>query len=172
MGREAVTVEYEFGVPVERVFQHLSEHENLGGVFGMRVTRVRDGERQRNGVGSVRRLSLGGVAPFEETVTAFRENQLIEYAITKGSPLNDHHGAMRFSRRQSGHGSHLEYVIRFASDVPGVAKVVARVLRRRIPRGLARIDAELAARGGAPAPAGADGVRLGLVEEPAPSFED
>ena len=127
MAVEAVNVEYEFRVPVERVFNHLSEHENLAGVFGMRVVRVQDGEHQRNGVGSVRRLSLNGIAPFEETVTAFREYQLIEYRITKGTPLNQHHGAMRFSRRESGHSSHLEYVIHLGSDVPGVAKVVARV---------------------------------------------
>lgn len=171
MSREKVTVEYEFRVPVERVFQHLAEHENLGGLFGMRVERVRDGEHERNGVGSVRRLSLNGIAPFEETVSAYRENQLIEYGITKGTPLKDHHGAMRFSRRESGHASHLEYVIRFSSDIPGVAKFVARVLGRRIPRGLARADDELAARGGRPGQTDAttSGGRLGLVEPPAGS---
>ena len=170
MGAESVQVEYEFRVPVERVFNHLSEHENLSGLFGMRVARVRDGEHQRNGVGSVRRLSLGGIAPFEETVTAFREYQLIEYRVTKGTPLNEHHAAMRFSRRESGHASHLEYVIRLGSDVPGVAKVVARVLRRRIARGLARLDDELVARGGPDQVAATmTGSRLGLVEPPAGS---
>ena len=170
MGVEAVQVEYEFRVPVERVFNHLSEHENLGEVFGMRVARVQDGEHHRNGVGSVRRLSIAGIAPFEETVTAFREYQLIEYRITKGTPLNEHHGAMRFSRRESGHASHLEYVIRLGSDVPGVAKIVARVLRRRITRGLAHLDEQLVALGGPEQVAATtNGARLGLVEPPAGS---
>jgi uncharacterized protein YndB with AHSA1/START domain len=171
MSRQTVTVEYDFRVPVERVFQHLAEHENLGDVLGMRVARVSDGEHERNGVGSVRRLSLNGIAPFEETVSAYRENQLIEYGITKGTPLKDHHGVMRFSRRESGHASHLEYVITFSSDIPGVSKVVARVMRRRIPRGLARADDELAARGGGPGQTDAttSGGRLGLVDPPAGS---
>ena len=170
MGRETVHVEHEFGVPVERVFNHLSEHENLADVFGMRIARVQDGEPHRNGVGSVRRLSGPGVPAFEETVTAFREHQLIEYRITKGTPLNEHHGAMRFSRRQSGHGSHLEYVITLGSDLPVVAGVVARVLRRRIPRGLARLDAELIAQGAQDqTSATSNGARLGLVEPPAGS---
>ncbi len=175
MGFEAVNVEYEFRVPVERVFSHLSEHENLARVFGVRVERLQDGSPQRNGVGSVRRLSLNGIAPFEETVTAYREHQLIEYQVTKGTPLNEHHGAMRFSRRESGHSSHLEYVIHLGSDVPGVAKVVARVLRKRIARGLARLDDELVARngnGGDDADqtvATTSGTRLGLVEPPAGS---
>jgi uncharacterized protein YndB with AHSA1/START domain len=172
MAVEAVNVEYEFRVPVERVFSYLSEHENLAGVFGMRVERLRDGAPQRNGVGSVRRLSLNGIAPFEETVTAYREHQLIEYRITKGTPLNEHHGAMRFSRRESGHASHLEYAIRVGSDVPGVAQVVARVLRRRLSRGLARVDDELVARSqaeGDQTAATTSGSRLGLVEPPAGS---
>jgi len=169
MGVHVVHVEHEFRVPVERVFAHLSEHENLGGVFGMRVERVQDGAPQRNGVGSVRRLSLNGIAPFEETVTAYREHQLIEYTITKGTPLNEHHGAMRFSRRESGHASHLEYAIRLGSDVPGVAKVVAAVLRRRLTSGLARVDEALvAARESevevAQTAATTNGTRLGLVE--------
>ena len=169
-----VHVEHDFSVPVERVFEYLSEHENLAGVFGMRVERVRDGEPQRNGVGSVRRLSLNGVAPFEETVTAFREHQTIEYTITKGTPLNEHQGVMTFSRRESGHASHLEYAIRLGSDIPGVAKVVASVLRRRIPRGLARVDAELSLQSAADAAPHVDdqtlatttGTRLGLVDPP------
>ena len=171
MGVETVHVEHEFRVPVERVFNHLAEHENLAELFGMRVERVADGEHQRNGVGSVRRLSLNGIAPFEETVTAYREHQLIEYEITKGTPLNEHHGAMRFSRRESGHASHLEYEIRLGSDIPGVAKVVARVLTKRISRGLARLDADLVAQGGAADQVAATmtGSRLGLVEPPAGS---
>ena len=171
MAVRSVQVEQDFRVPVERVFNHLSEHENLASLFGMRVVRLKDGERERNGVGSVRKLSLNGIAPFEETVTAFREYQLIEYEITKGTPLNEHHGAMRFSRRESGHASHLEYTIRMGSDVPGVAKVAARVLRKRLARGLARLDDELVAQGGGPdqTVATMTGSRLGLVEPPAGS---
>lgn len=171
MSRRQVIVERDFRVPVERVFRHLSEHENLADIIGMRVERVHDGEHDRNGVGSVRRLSINGIAPSEETITAYRENQLIEYSITKGGPLKDHRGAMRFSRRESGHASHLEYVIDFDSDIPGVARIVARVLRRRIPRGLARVDDELAARGPGPDQTSAmtTGTRLGLVEPPAGS---
>jgi len=172
MAVKLVHVEHDFRVPVERVFAHLSEHENLGDLFGVRVERLRDGAPQRNGVGSVRRLSLNGIAPFEETVTAYREHQLIEYRITKGTPLNEHHGALRFSRRESGHASHLEYEIRLGSDVPGVAKVVASVLRRRLTRGLARLDGELVARSeadGAQTAATTNGTRLGLVEPPAGS---
>lgn len=135
-----VHVTREFDAPVERLFDHLSEHENLGVLFPARVERVRDGESSRNGVGSVRRLSINGLLPFEETVLVCEANERIEYAITKGSPLRGHRGVMRFSERPEG-GSRLDYTITFGAVVPGLAPVVAVALRRTITRGLAEVDA-------------------------------
>ena len=56
---QQVLVERDFDQPVDRLFAYLCEHENLGPIFPARVERVRDGENgERNGVGSVRRLSF------------------------------------------------------------------------------------------------------------------
>src|SRR6478735_3162592 len=90
--------EQDYAAPPEQVFAYLSEHENLGVVFApMRIERVRDGDSERNGVGSVRRLSLKGLLPFEETVTGVVPNERIEYRISKGSPMKSHFGVMRFT---------------------------------------------------------------------------
>lgn len=140
---QTVHVQRDFHAPVERVYDYFAEHENLADIFGLRVERVRDGDETRNGEGSVRRLSLFGVLPFEETVTLAEPNERIEYRITKGSPLRGHQGRMVFSSTPSGDG-HLDYTIEFGGAVPGVAPVVAAVLRRRIPAGLAKADRELA----------------------------
>ena len=43
------------------------------------------------------RCGSGRTAPFEETVTQFEPDELIEYRITKGTPLRDHVGVMRFT---------------------------------------------------------------------------
>jgi uncharacterized protein YndB with AHSA1/START domain len=139
---QRVFVERDFDQPADRLFAYLSEHENLRDLFGLRVERVRDGENgERNGVGSVRKLSLGGVAPLEETVTAFEPDRRIEYRITKGSPLRDHRGEMLFSERPGG-GTHLAYEIVFGAKVPGVDRVVARALRRSIAKGLDKAASE------------------------------
>jgi uncharacterized protein YndB with AHSA1/START domain len=133
---QRVLVERDFDQPPDRLFAYLAEHENLGDLFGMRVERVRDGETgQRNGVGSVRRLSFGGVAPLEESITAYEPNERIEYRITKGSPLRDHRGEMLFTERPGG-GTHLRYEISFGAKLPGADRIVARGLRRSIPKGL------------------------------------
>jgi uncharacterized protein YndB with AHSA1/START domain len=136
---QQVLVERDFTQPAERIFAYLSEHENLDVIFPMRVERVRDGENgERNGVGSVRRLSFRGLLPCEETVTAVEPDRRIEYRITKGTPLRGHRGEMLFSEREGG-GSHLRYEIVFGAAVPGVDRVVAASLRRSIARGLEKV---------------------------------
>ncbi len=125
---------YEFDVPVERLYAHFSEHENLSALFGVDVERIREGDTEPNGVGSVRRLSVKGMLPFEETVTEAIPNERIEYRVTKGTPLRDHLGVMVFSSTGDGR-SHLDYTITFGAAVPGLAKVVAAGLSRSIRRG-------------------------------------
>jgi hypothetical protein len=69
-------------------------------------------------VGSSRALRILLTSPFVETVTAYWENELIEYRITQGSPLKNHLGAMRF--RPTAKGSHMRYSIVFEGKYPGL----------------------------------------------------
>jgi uncharacterized protein YndB with AHSA1/START domain len=138
---QRIEIEQDFFKPVGAVFAYLAEHEHLGPLFGAKVTRLRDGDTERNGVGSVRQLRLGPLPPFEETVTRVVPDELIAYEITKGSPLRGHHGEMHFS--PNGTGTHLRYVIAFGSVVPGLDRVVKAGLERTVRAGLAkRVDAE------------------------------
>jgi len=136
---QRVEITQEFPQPVEQVYAHLAEHEHLGPLFGARVVRVKDGDTSRNGAGSVRRLRVGPLPWFEETVTDAVANELIEYRITKGSPLRGHRGVMRFSPTPT--GSRLHYVIELGSAVPGLAWVVKQGLTLTISRGLRRYAA-------------------------------
>lgn len=137
-----VHVTHDFSAPVERTFAYLAEHENLGPLFGVRIERVRDGDTERNGVGSCRRLSFNGLLPFEETVTAVVPDERITYRITKGSPMRDHEGTMAFSAGP-GKGTHLDYRIQLGSAVPGLALIISRVLTGSIARGLRKLDREI-----------------------------
>jgi uncharacterized protein YndB with AHSA1/START domain len=133
-----VHVERDLSAPVEEVFAHLAEHENLAALFGAKVKRLSDGDTERNGVGSRRELKVGPLPPFEETVTQYVPNELIEYKITKGSPLDGHVGTMRFSPGPNG-GTHFDYRIRIASKLPLVAPIVTKNLTRDINKGLAGV---------------------------------
>jgi uncharacterized protein YndB with AHSA1/START domain len=134
-----VHVEHEFAKPPERIFAHLAEHENLAEVFDAKVKRLRDGESERNGVGSVRELKVGPMPPFEETVNEFEVPRRIVYRITKGSPLRGHVGVMTFEPTASG-GTRFVYDIRIASAIPGLAPLVTASLTRSIERSLATVE--------------------------------
>jgi uncharacterized protein YndB with AHSA1/START domain len=136
-----VHIEHSFAKPPEAIFDHLAEHENLADVFGAKVTRLRDGDGERNGVGSVRELQIGPLPPFEETVTEFVPSERIVYRITKGSPLRGHVGVMTFAP-EAGGGTRFVYDIRLASPIPGLALIVRTGLTRSINQALENIDRE------------------------------
>jgi uncharacterized protein YndB with AHSA1/START domain len=135
---QRIEIDQDFSLPVERVYAYLAEHENMETLFGAKIARVRDGEESRNGAGSVRQLRIGILPPFEETVTSAVPNESIEYEITKGSPLRNHHGTLTFS--STGTGSHLNYVIEFGAVLPGLDRVVKVGLERAIRKGLKSVD--------------------------------
>lgn len=141
MAQQRIDIEQEFALPVHRLFAYLSEHENLGAVFApAKITRLSSGQGARNGVGSSRELRILGGPPFVETVTAYEENSLIEYRITRGSPLKNHLGVMRFSPTPSG-GSRLHYTINFEGKLPLIGQLIRPALESAIRRGLNQLKA-------------------------------
>jgi uncharacterized protein YndB with AHSA1/START domain len=135
-----VSVQRDFTKPIDRVFAYLAEHEHLEALFGAKVRRVRDGDDgHRNGVGSKRELKVGPLPSFDETVTEFVPNELIRYRITRGSPLRNHEGTMRFGATPGG-GTRLDYVITFGAVVPGLDQVIAKGLDRNIRTGLEKVE--------------------------------
>ncbi|MCW3063606.1 MAG: hypothetical protein JWN32_778 [Solirubrobacterales bacterium] len=139
MPMRRVHLTHTFALPVARVFAFLSEHENLSLLFRAPVRRLRSGERFRNGVGSSRRIGPRVPLGLEETVVEFVPDELIVYRITRGGPLREHRGTMRFAALPDG-GSRLDYEIRFRSPVPGLAAGVARMLEWSIASGLHRVE--------------------------------
>ncbi len=136
---QRIEITQDFTLPVDRVYAYLAEHENLGPLFGARITRVRDGGTSRNSTGSVRALKVGPLPAFEETITEAVQDQRIEYRITQGSPLRGHSGRMDFSTL--GTGSRLIYVITFGAVVPGLDRLVKVGLQRNLRKGLSTVDA-------------------------------
>jgi len=134
--RQHISVEHDFPVPVDRLFAHLAEHENLGKLFApAKVVRLRDGASNRNGAGSARSVKPGPLPAFVETVTDYRENELIEYRITKGGLLKNHLGQIRFFRLDAG-SSRVAFNIVFEGKAPGVGSLFRLIISRGIRKGL------------------------------------
>lgn len=141
-----VHVEHDFAAPVADVFAYLSEHENLSAIFpGTKIRRLSDGtDGTRNGPGSARELRIGPLLPFTETTTEVVPDEKIVYRITGGvTPLRDHIGIQLFSPTPAG-GTHLDYKIRVASLIPGLAPLVRMGLQQGIADGLPSVDRALA----------------------------
>ena len=130
---QTVTFDRDFTQPPERIFPYLADHKNLEPLFDAKISRLTEGDV--NGPGASWSMKLGPLPAFVETLTEVVPNELIRYRITKGSPLRDHEGVMRFSPTAGG-GTHLHYEISFRGVVPGVDHLVAAMMRRTVPRGL------------------------------------
>lgn len=128
-----VHVTHTFKSPPETVFDTLIRHESYE-AFGAKISRVSDGD----GVGSTRSLKIGVLPAFQETTMTAERPTLIEYKITKGSPLRRHWGRQELSQTPDG-GTHLEYTIRFDMAIPGTAAIVAKILTSAITKGLPQL---------------------------------
>ena len=132
---QRVHVVQDFPQPVEQLFAHLAEQENLESLFGAKIKRLSDGDDgTRNGAGASRELKVGPLPGFVETNTEVIPNELIRYRITKGGVLKDHEGVMRFS--SNGTGSRLDYTIVFDGKLPGIGAIVAKMLTKSVSAAL------------------------------------
>ncbi|KZY61257.1 hypothetical protein A3742_11740 [Oleiphilus sp. HI0071] len=134
MAQQSISMHFKFNKPLATVFEELSDHEQFGKLCGINMKRVRDGSDTPNGLGSVRKINIGPLPPFEETITGFKENSFIEYKITKGSPIKNHVGTLEF--RESGQGCELDYVIKLESKIPFTTSLIKNVLKQGISKGI------------------------------------
>lgn len=117
MFNQHIEIRQSFKAPVEKIFSTLSDHESLGKILGTKIYRVKDSpDENKNGMGSVRRIHPFPLPAFEETIVAFEPNTLIEYVISKGSPVKNHKGRMEFSQKDG--KTQLCYYIDFHPRLP------------------------------------------------------
>lgn len=89
---KTVTVRRTIKAPIEQVFDLISDNTRLNefpGVTGGK--RTREGSPEKNGVGAMRELRLGG-AWFQEEITAYERPSRVDYIIRKSKPALHHRG--------------------------------------------------------------------------------
>lgn len=111
--------------PLAAVFELFADHRRFSWLFGMPCRVVATGRDEPHGVGSVRRL-LAGPLSFDETVIAFERDRAIDYRISRGGPLKNHLGQIRF--RDDGKRTLVDYRIGFDARIPGTGALLARTL--------------------------------------------
>lgn len=131
-----------FAAPRPQVFAYFADHARFGRLWPGRTRRVRAGDdpAQPDGLGSVREIRMWP-ARFEETVTAFVPDELIEYRLTRGGALRNHRGRLQFESVPG--GTKLVYDIEFDSRLPLIGGLVARFLYTSFRRGIYRVIEEI-----------------------------
>lgn len=135
-----MALEVDINASPEAVFNYFADHEKFAGIFGGSCTRVKDGEDEPNGLGSTRRIGPGPLS-FDETIVVFDRPDTIHYAITRGSPLKNHLGRIRFLKTDR--GTRVDYVITFESKVPLLGGLVSRLLKTAFLRGIPKVERAL-----------------------------
>lgn len=145
--RHCVRFHQHFAAPIKQVFEFMLDHEQFGRIWPGAFRRIQDAPAgtNPNGLGSVREIRIGPIR-FEETIVTCEPHSLIEYRVTRGSPIRNHLGRMAFSA--VGNGTELDYVIRFDARIPCTGRLIENSLVRDWNRGIASIVAELEAAAG------------------------
>jgi uncharacterized protein YndB with AHSA1/START domain len=130
MSLKELTFDLDFAVPPEKLWNALTDHPSMGKWTGADVKLVARGDE--SGVGAIRRVRVGALTIDEEVVYADPPRRLV-YRVLRGAPVSHHRGEILVEPRDG--GSHLTWRIRFVS-LPGVGRVLARVIDLAIGRGL------------------------------------
>ncbi len=148
MGKQKIRITQEFKAPVEEIFNLLTDHETFGRIVGANITRVIDSPEQNpNGTGSVRQIAAFPGIRFEETVVTFEQNHLMEYVISKGSPIKNHRGCFAFSKGRD--TTWVDYTISFEPRLPFffLGPVLRRVIGAPLKKGIVQLADQIEQRG-------------------------
>lgn len=143
MGEQHIKIIQLFSAPVDTIFSLLTDPKAFGKVINAKIKRVVDGQGEnKNGLGSVRRINVFPALAFEEIVIEFEPNQLMAYAVSKGSPIKNHQGRMAFSHEQG--KTRLIYTIDFEPKLPFLffGPLIRKAIEKSMRDGLKRLSAQ------------------------------
>ena len=114
--------------PLDKVWAQVSDHEGMAkwSGFGL-VQRIRNGDRDLNGLGS-ERLMRGPTGQVVEQVIDWNPPHSLRYRVIEGTPVTCHQGQIQL--RDLGDATELTWSIRFRPKLPGTGALLRRVLGR------------------------------------------
>lgn len=119
-------------VPVDRVWQTLSDHEGMSRwAPGLKATLERQGTDEPGGVGAIRRLEAPGPAPaIVEEIVGFEPGRRLAYKALSGVPLRGYGGEVVLTAE--GEKTRIDYSIDIEPRVPVVEDIAATVIARTL----------------------------------------
>lgn len=135
-----MTTSIEVRAPIERVFEHLTDHEQMARWPGISGCRLIQTGSPKNGRGAIREVRVRGLVLHEEVVV-FAPPHRYDYEIVRGLPVK-HRGTVHLLATEDG-GTRVTWDITMATRLPLLAEIVCAQLRAGLPKALAFVKAEL-----------------------------
>jgi hypothetical protein len=137
---------YRLSCPPAVVFDELADPSYIARIapFKLTVTHVRDGDRSRYGVGSIRRIKPWFGPAYDEQILTVEPGRLIEYTAVRGTPFDHHHGS--YLVEPEGRGTRFTFHLDFSCALPGLARVIKWLLEPINKRGFDNLARQLEAR--------------------------
>lgn len=134
-----VQVERTLKAPLQKAFDLLTDHANYKQFRGINDSELmEEGERDRNGVGAMRRVVVGPLR-FEEEVTEYDSPNRMSYMIKKINVPFEHHGG-RISLKEFGSVTHAVWTSTFRVPIPVIGGAVERLVwSPALSRGFKRV---------------------------------
>ena len=131
-----VHVEEIVDVPRDALFAVLTDHEGADRFRGVQsCTLIRDGKPDRNGLGAIRRVHLGGPAVLDEEIVLFDPPAVYEYRVIRARPLPVNHTLGRVELEAlDANRTKVTWVSTFEIPLPVIGKRIANHAAPRFDR--------------------------------------
>lgn len=128
----------------DQVFKLISDHRAYARYPGVKAARlIKPGQREADGLGAVRALSVDGGVTFVEEITRFEPGKRMDYLIlNKWLPMR-HKGAV-ITLQTQGHMTRVRWVSTFEVPLPVVGGLIGRKMVAQFTQGFTGMLAAMA----------------------------
>jgi len=109
---------------INAVFDLLADHEGYSKFSGIAVSKLLSpGDTEKNGLGALRHIDLGGIK-FDERITCFERPHRLDYKIEASSPLPFKHEVGTITLEEAEGGTKVVWVSKGTINIPILGKFV------------------------------------------------
>lgn len=133
---KTITVTRTLKAPIEKVFDAIADHANYKQFPGIKDSKlVREGKKDKNGVGALREIDAGK-AWFQEEITAYERPRRLDYLIVKSRPPLEHQGgSVRLEATKD--GCAVTWTTTVGVKIPLIGGLIDKLMLPQLERGLA-----------------------------------